>query len=85
MVWTANPLREEDRMIREAKESDCVNLAALSLEVWLTTYSIDGIRTENSRYALSTFTEKHFKELLNDPQYKILPESVTSALHPISR
>jgi len=59
-------------MIKEANESDCINLAALSLEVWLTTYSIDGIRTENSQYALSTFTEKYFRKLLCDPKYKLL-------------
>ncbi len=59
-------------MIRVANESDCINLAALSLEVWLQTYSIDGIRTENSKYALSTFTEEHFKKLLLDPKYKSL-------------
>ena len=59
-------------MIREATESDCINLTALSLEVWLQTYSIDGIRTENSKYALSSFTEKHFKEILHDNKYKLL-------------
>ena len=59
-------------MIREARESDCINLAALSLEVWLTTYSIDGIRTENSKYALSTFTEDYFKSLVKDPKYPLL-------------
>jgi diamine N-acetyltransferase len=59
-------------MIREAKESDCINLAALSLEVWLTIYSIDGIRAEISKYALSTFTEDYFKALLNDPKYQLL-------------
>ena len=59
-------------MIREANEGDCINLAALSLQVWLQTYSIDGIRTENSMYALSTFTEKHFKELLGKQNYRLL-------------
>jgi hypothetical protein len=59
-------------MIREAIESDCINLAALSLEVWLQTYSVDGIRTENSKYALFTFTEEHFKKLIIDPKYKLL-------------
>jgi len=59
-------------MIREAKKSDCINLAALSLEVWLQTYSIDGIRTENSEYAISTFTEEYFKKLVSNPQYKLL-------------
>jgi ribosomal protein S18 acetylase RimI-like enzyme len=59
-------------MIREAIESDCINLAALSLEVWLQTYCVDGIRTENSKYALSTFTEEHFRKLIIDPKYKLL-------------
>ena len=59
-------------MIRTAKESDCINLAALSLEVWLSIYSIDGIRVENSKYALSTFTEEYFKSLLADPKYPLL-------------
>ena len=59
-------------MIREAKIEDCINLAALSLEVWLQTYSIDGIRTENSKYALSTFTKEYFENLLSDRKYKIL-------------
>lgn len=59
-------------MIREANKSDCINLAALSLEVWLQTYSVDGIRIENSEYALSTFTKDYFKKLLQIPKYKIL-------------
>ena len=59
-------------MIRDANKSDCINLAALSLEVWLQTYSIDGIRTENSEYALSTFTEEYFEKLLHEPKYKLL-------------
>lgn len=59
-------------MIREATESDCVNLTALTLEVWFQTYSFDGIRTENSKFALSSFIEKHFKEILHDNKYKLL-------------
>lgn len=59
-------------MIREAIVEDCINLAALSIEVWLHTYAIDGISTENSRYAVSTFTEEHFKKLLLDKNYKLL-------------
>ena len=59
-------------MVREAKDSDCINLAALSLEVWLATYSFDGICTENSTYALTTFTEKYFKDRLRDPKYRLL-------------
>jgi len=59
-------------MIRDATPSDCLNLAALSLEVWLQTYSVDGIRTENSEYALSCFSENRFKKILNDTRYKLL-------------
>lgn len=59
-------------MIRKANESDCINLVALSLEVWLQTYSMDGIRTENSKFVLSTFTEAYFKKVLLDPKYSLL-------------
>jgi hypothetical protein len=48
-------------MIREATESDCINLTALSLEVWFQTYSIDGIRTENSNKANTADKPQMFK------------------------
>jgi len=59
-------------MIREACSEDCVNLAALSLNVWLQTYAIDGIRAEVSNYALSTFTENYFIGLLNQKNLRLL-------------
>ncbi|MFM2484338.1 GNAT family N-acetyltransferase [Celerinatantimonas yamalensis] len=52
-------------MIRKAEKSDCMDLAVLSLQVWLHTYAIKGIRSQISQYALSTFTEGHFIDLLN--------------------
>ena len=59
-------------MIRSANESDCINLAALSLEVWLQTYAVDGINSNISQYALATFTEQHFKEYLHNKKYQLL-------------
>ncbi len=59
-------------MIREAKETDCLNLAALSIQVWLHTYATDGMRTEISKYVLSTFTEQYFINLLKEPYYRVL-------------
>jgi len=59
-------------MIRAANESDCINLAALSLEVWLQTYAVDGINRNISQYALATFTERHFKEYLHNKKYLLL-------------
>lgn len=53
-------------MIRKAIKSDCLDLAALSLQVWLQTYATEGMRAQISHYALSTFTESHFQELLNN-------------------
>ncbi len=47
-------------MIREAVEEDCINLAVLSLQVWLDTYAIEGIRIEYSKYVISNFTEACF-------------------------
>jgi len=59
-------------MIRKANPTDCLNLAALSLQVWLHTYAINGLREQISQYALSTFTEGHFNELLRLDSYDIL-------------
>ncbi|WP_022667398.1 GNAT family N-acetyltransferase [Desulfospira joergensenii] len=59
-------------MIRKANESDCMNIAALSLAVWFQTYCMDGIRTENSEFAISSFTEDYFKKILLDPRYGLL-------------
>ncbi|OLQ87900.1 hypothetical protein BIY21_16520 [Vibrio ponticus] len=58
-------------MIRKAKPSDCLDLAALSLQVWLNTYATQGLRAKISHYALSTFTEHHFQQLLNNPDCQI--------------
>jgi len=58
-------------MIRQANQSDCLNLAALSLQVWLHTYATNGLREQISQYALSTFTERHFGELLEHSSHDI--------------
>ncbi|MGF1718124.1 GNAT family N-acetyltransferase [Photobacterium chitinilyticum] len=58
-------------MIREAKPEDCVDLAVLSLQVWLHTYATKGIREKISRFALNTFTEKYFLDLLNRSENKV--------------
>ena len=59
-------------MIREATPSDCANLAALSLSVWFDTYSFEGIRTENSDFALSLFNQDYFLSVLTKKEYKLL-------------
>lgn len=67
-------------MIREAKVDDCFNLAALSIQVWLETYAVEGIRSEYSRYALTTFTESHFESLLCCPDHRLLVSEVDGVL-----
>ncbi len=59
-------------MIREAKQEDCINLTALSLQVWLETYAVDGINTEVSSYVLFLFSPDYFQQVLNDPKYRLL-------------
>lgn len=59
-------------MIREAKYGDCINLTALSLQVWFETYAVDGINTEVSTYGLSLFSPDYFKQVLADPKYRLL-------------
>jgi len=62
-------------MIRQAREGDCLSLAALSLEVWLATYAVEGIDPAHARYALSAFTEQKFKAMLSEPKYGLLVEA----------
>ena len=59
-------------MIREAVEEDCINLAVLSLQVWLDTYAIEGIRIEYSKYVISNFTEACFLNILNNSNNRLL-------------
>jgi ribosomal protein S18 acetylase RimI-like enzyme len=54
------------RMIRKAIQSGGINLAVLSLQVWLHTYATQGVKKKISHYALSTFTEQYFNNILND-------------------
>ena len=58
-------------MIRHAIESDCVDIAALALHVWLHTYATQGVRSRISNYALSTLTEQHFIDSLEQPSIDI--------------
>jgi len=67
-------------MIRDANQQDCINLAVLSLQVWLDTYAIEGIRSEYSTYVLATFTESYFLELLENPDYRLLISETDNTL-----
>lgn len=59
-------------MIREAVKEDCINLAVLSLQVWLDTYAIEGIKTEYSKYVSTNFTEVCFLDILNNSNNRLL-------------
>lgn len=59
-------------MIRKAGQDDCQNLAALSLQVWLHTYATQGLRDKISQYALATFTEGHYQQLIDASGHEIL-------------
>jgi ribosomal protein S18 acetylase RimI-like enzyme len=59
-------------MIRPARETDCISLAALAVNVWLNTYSRAGITAESARYAVQTFSEDYFKSLIGDDRFDIL-------------
>ena len=59
-------------IIRKANKEDSLNLAALSIQVWLHTYAATGIRTEISRYIFDTFTQKYFEKSIENPDSQIL-------------
>ncbi len=70
VLWSA--VKFSKLMIREALEKDCINLAALSLEVWFSTYALNGIYSDASRFAIATFTEEKFQDILSESKYKLL-------------
>lgn len=51
-------------MIRPATPADATPLAALSIEVWLSTYLSQGITQSFARFVLKEFTPSRFKALI---------------------
>jgi len=67
-------------MIREANETDILNLRVLCTQVWLHSYAKDGIRTEISNFILNTFTNDYFEQRLNKSKYKIFVYEIENHL-----
>jgi len=67
-------------MIRHANIHDVASLAALTLQVWLNTYTVDGMRKAYADFAIEQFTKAHFEELLANKAYKILVYERAGAL-----
>ncbi len=57
--------------VRAAEVTDAAALAALSIEVWLSTYVKRGISAEFAQYVLDTFTPRAFLAELHDPDVQI--------------
>lgn len=51
-------------MIRIGEVKDSIDIAALSIQVWLDTYATKGIRKAISKYVLNEFTEKNIERKL---------------------
>jgi ribosomal protein S18 acetylase RimI-like enzyme len=58
--------------IRRASKDDASSLAALSIEVWISTYLRNGVSKFFADYALSTFTTQIFEAFIDDENEIIL-------------
>lgn len=58
--------------IRPATTDDCSSLAALSIEVWVSTYLREGVSAHFADYVLSHYTPAHFADALRDPDETLL-------------
>ncbi|MBN3003998.1 GNAT family N-acetyltransferase [Chromobacterium alkanivorans] len=58
--------------IRPATAKDAGCLAALSIQVWLSTYVTDGVRRDMADYVLSEFTPANFEALIASPSHQLL-------------
>lgn len=66
--------------IREIKQSDYNNLAALSIQVWLHTYAKDGIRNTMSTFVLSRFAPEYFAEIHESEKQRLFVATVKDHL-----
>jgi ribosomal protein S18 acetylase RimI-like enzyme len=58
--------------LSEAIASDFDALAALSIEVWLDTYALEGIPDSHARHVLQTYTPDAFAAVLNSPDKRLI-------------
>ncbi|WP_417708575.1 GNAT family N-acetyltransferase [Roseibium aggregatum] len=58
--------------LRHATRADLDALAALSIEVWLDTYALDGIPDSHARHVLRTYSPKAFAGVLHDPDKRLI-------------
>lgn len=66
--------------IRLANPDDAVELAALSIQVWLHTYATEGIRRSIAEYVLGEFTPEKVRAEINAPDKTILTAHVDGHL-----
>lgn len=67
-------------IIRKARKSDSLNLAVLSIQVWLHTYAKQGVEDAVSKYVMSRFTQQHFEILIGNPDYGLVVATEGHAL-----
>lgn len=65
---------------RPAQASDALNLAALSVQVWLHTYAKAGLRGPLSRYIFREFTEERFATEIRDTTKRLIVCEADSCL-----
>jgi len=61
-----------------AADAECI--AALSVQVWLDTYALEGVRLAIAQYVLSVFTPLKFRQRLADPNVEATIAEVNNHL-----
>lgn len=71
--------------IRRAKTSDASSLAAISIEVWVSTYLRNGVNRFFADYALDAFTSANFEALITDPRETLWVSENTGGIDGFAR
>ncbi|WP_157139880.1 GNAT family N-acetyltransferase [Roseibium aggregatum] len=69
---TPKPSLPPNAELRDATSADLDALAALSIEVWLDTYALDGIPDNHARHVLRTYSPQAFAGVLQDPDKRLI-------------
>ena len=69
-----------ETFLRAGRADDAECLAALSIQVWLDTYAVEGVRPPIAQYVLTEFAPARFRQRLADPDVEVTIAEVNGSV-----
>jgi diamine N-acetyltransferase len=69
-----------ETVLRAGRADDAESLTALSIQVWLDTYAMEGVRPSIAQYVLTEFAPARFRQRLADPDVEVAIADVNGSI-----